>query len=91
MEDNGAGTDNRALANLGAGEHDRTNPDMRKRVHRHAASQEHSWRKMDVIADQAVMLDNGSRVHNAVLSDLSIRVDHDFRHDDGAGPKSRRL
>src|SRR5260370_36235970 len=46
---------------------------------------------MDVIADQAVMLDNGRCVHNAVLSDLNICIYHDFWHDDGAGPKSRRL
>ena len=37
------------------------------------------------------MLDNGGCVHNAISSDLSTRIDHDFRHDDGPILMSGRL
>jgi len=66
-------------------------PDMGKLADSYAASEEHAGRKMHVVADHAIMLDNGGCVHNAVLPDLSARVDHDFRHDDGAGLNSGRL
>jgi hypothetical protein len=46
---------------------------------------------MYVIADSAVMLDNDGCVHNAIFPDLSTRIDHDFRHDDGPLLKSGRL
>jgi hypothetical protein len=46
---------------------------------------------MHVIADSAVMLDDGGCVHNAILSDLSIRIDHDSCHDDGPILESGRL
>src|SRR5664280_1119546 len=37
------------------------------------------------------MLDHGSCVQNTVFPDLSTRIDHDFRHDDGPILKSGRL
>jgi|ERR1035438_7611537 hypothetical protein len=46
---------------------------------------------MDVITDSTVMLDHGGCVHNAVLSNLSTRIDHNSRHDDGPILKSGRL
>src|ERR1022692_1115716 len=46
---------------------------------------------MDVITDSTVMLDHGSCVQNTVFPDLSTRIDHDFRHDDGPILKSGRL
>src|ERR1022692_2859597 len=64
---------------------------MCKRMHCHAPAQEDPRRKMHVIADSAVMLNNGGCVHNAIFSDLSTRIDHDFRHDDGPILKSGRL
>ena len=91
MEDHSTRPDDRTLANFSSREGDRANPDMRKRTHRHAATQEDTGRKMDVITDSTVMLDHGGCVHNAILSDLSTRIDHDFRHDDGPIFKSGRL
>src|ERR1019366_7529541 len=83
--------DDRPRADFSAGQGDLANPDMCKRMHCHAPTQEDPRRKMHVIADSAVMLDNGGCVHNAILSDLSTRIDHDFCHDNGPTLKSGRL
>src|ERR1017187_5871926 len=91
MEDYSARTDDRTLADFSSREGDRANPDMCKRMHRHAATQEDAGRKMDVIADTTVMLDHGGCVHNAILPDLSACIDHNSRHDDGPILKSGRL
>src|SRR5665213_3113782 len=91
MEDYSARPNDRTLANFSSRQGDRANPEMCKRMHRHASAQEDPRRKMHVIADSAVMLDNSGCVHNAIFPDLSIRIDHDFRHDDGPIPKSGRL
>jgi hypothetical protein len=91
MEDHSARADDGSLANFGSWEGDGANPDMCKRMHCHAASEEDTRRKMDVITYSTVMLDQGSCVHNAVSSDLSTGIDHDFRHDDGPIPKPGRL
>lgn len=64
---------------------------MCKRMHCHAPAQEDPRRKMHVIADSAVMLDNRGCVQNAILPDLSTCIDHNFRHDDGPILKSGRL
>src|ERR1035437_212028 len=91
MDDHSARPDDRTLANFSSREGDRANPDMCKRMHRHAATQEDTRRKMDVITDSTIMLDHGGCVHNAILSDLSTRIDHDSRHDDGPILKLGRL
>src|ERR1022692_560559 len=46
---------------------------------------------MHVIADSAVMLDNGGCVQNAIPPDLSACIDYNSRHDDGPILKSGRL
>jgi hypothetical protein len=70
---------------------DRSDADMGGLTDGYAASEEHAGRKMHVVADHAIMLDHGGRIHNAILSDMSTRIDHDFRHDDGPILKSGRL
>ena len=91
MEDYSTRADDRPLANFRSREGDRANPEMCKRIHRHAAAQEDAGRKVHVIADSAVMLDDGGCVQNAILPDLSFGIDHNSRHDDGPIPKSGRL
>ena len=91
MEDHSTRADDRTLADFSAGQGDCANPDMCKRMHRHAATQEDTGRKMDVITDSTVMLDHGGCVQNAILPDLSACIDHNSRHDDGPILKSRRL
>lgn len=83
IENYGARADDGALANLRSRESDRANSYMRKRMDRHAATQQNTGRKVDVIADLAVMLDHGRRVQNAIPPDLRPCIDYSFRHDYG--------
>jgi hypothetical protein len=91
MEDHSARPDDRALADFSTGQGDGTNPDVCKRMHRHAATQEDTGRKMDVITDSTVMLDHGGGIQNAILPYVSACIDHHSRHDDGPILKSGRL
>src|ERR1035437_8478734 len=91
MEDDSTRADDRTRADFSSREGDRANPDMCKRMHGHASAQEDPGRKMHMIADSTIMLDNCGRVHDAILSDLSTRIDNDFRHDDGPIVKSGRF
>ena len=84
MENHRSRADDRCLANLGSREYDRANPDKSERVYSHAPTEEHPRRKMDVMANPAIMLDNGCCVYDAVPSDPGTRIDHGSRHDHGA-------
>ena len=90
-EDYSAGADHRTLADFSSREGNRTNPDMCKRMHRHAATQEDTGGKMDVVTDSTIMLDNSGRIHDAVLSDPRTGIDHASRHDDSPLFQSGRL
>jgi hypothetical protein len=91
MEDHSTRADDGALADFSTGQGDGAHPDVCKRMHRHAATQEDTGRKMDMITDSTVMLDHGGCVQNTVLPDLSACIDYNSRHDDGAILKSGRL
>jgi hypothetical protein len=91
MQDYSACADHRAFSDFRSGEGNGTNTDMRKRMHRHAAAEQDPRRKMHVVADPAVMFDDGSRVQYAILSDLGTGIDHHSRHDDGPTVKPGRL
>jgi hypothetical protein len=91
MEDHSARPDDRTLANFSSRQGDRANPDVCKRMHRHAATQEDTGRKMDVITDSTVMLDHGGCIQNAIPPYVSACIDHNSRHDDGPILKSGRL
>ena len=70
---------------------DRPDTNMRGLTYCYGASEEHPGRKMHVVADHTIMLDNGGCVHNAILSDLSTRIDDGIGHDDGSGLNSGRV
>jgi hypothetical protein len=83
FQDDRPGSYDSRLTDVRAWQGHRSDADMGGLTDRYGASEEHAGRDMDVIADHAIVLDHGGCVHNAVLPDLSTRIDHDFRHDDG--------
>jgi len=88
FQDDRPGSYHRRITDAHAWQDDRSDADMGGLTDGHGASEEYARRKMHVVADSTVMLDNGGCVHNAVLSDLSAGIDHDLRHDDGPILKS---
>jgi hypothetical protein len=88
FQDNRPGSYDSRLTDVRAWQNDRPDADMGGLTDGYAASEEDAGRDMHVIANHAIVLNDGGCVHNAVLSDLSAGVDHNLRHDDGAGLKS---
>ncbi len=91
IEDDSSGPDDCTRTDFSSGQDDRANPYMCKRMHDHASAQKDPRRKMHMVANFAVMLDNGGCVHNAIFSNLRTRIDHDSRHDDGPVIEPGRL
>jgi len=91
FQDDRPGSYDCRLTDVRTWQDDRSHADMGGLTDGHAASEEHAGRKMHVVADYAIVLDNGGCVHNAILANLSACIDHGFRHDDGSGVNSGGL
>jgi metal-dependent amidase/aminoacylase/carboxypeptidase family protein len=90
-QDDRTGSYHREITDVHTWQNHRSDADMGGLTDRYSASEKRTGRDMHVIADHAIVLYNCRCVHNAILSDLSARIDHDFRHDNGSTLNSGRL
>jgi len=91
FQDDRPGSYDRRITDVHAWQDDRSDADVGGLTDGYGASQQHAGRDMHVIADHAIVLDNGGRVHDAISSDPSARIDHGFRHHDCSSPNRGRF
>ena len=66
----------RRLSDADAGQNDSANPDLRQRLNHDTPTQRGGGRHMYMVAKAAVMLDDCTRIDNAVSADVGSSVNH---------------
>jgi hypothetical protein len=87
-QDNRSGSYHCRITDRRAWQDDCSDPDVGERADAHPAAQDNARRDVDVIGDPAIVLDNSSRVDDAVFSDDGAGIDDNSRHHDGSPAKA---
>jgi hypothetical protein len=90
MEDDGSRAYHRTFADFDAGQNNGADADVSVGSDSDAAAKRDAGRNVRVIANKAVMLNNGPRVDDAILADCGSMIHDCSGHYHGAGPYDGR-